>query len=90
MDRSAKDRENNLNKWVDIVFKKTFMLKGVKSSMIRLSLQLANRFAHQVESDTEFSVALLNDRFLQLSLTPETAERKLLEAYEEEMRSDPE
>lgn len=54
MDRSAKDKENNLNKWIDIAFKKNFMLKGVKSYMIKLAFQLVNRYAQKLE-DEEYS-----------------------------------
>jgi hypothetical protein len=49
MDRSAKERENNLNKWIEIVFKKSFMIEGVKSVMIHLAFILVNRYCNKVE-----------------------------------------
>ena len=45
LDRNNKDREQkNLIKWVDIVLKKNCMFEGVKNYMIKLTLQLTNRY----------------------------------------------
>lgn len=43
MDRSGKDRTKSLAKWLEIVFKKSFMIPGVKNFMIKLAFQLVNR-----------------------------------------------
>ena len=88
MDRSAKDKENNLNKWIDIVFKPKFMLKGVKSYMIKLAFQLVNRYADNIEAEPEFSTPVINQVLTQMQLVSSTMRAKLLEAYSEE-RADP-
>ncbi len=43
MDRSSKDKDKSLTKWLDIVFKKSFMIHGVKNYMIKLAFLLINR-----------------------------------------------
>lgn len=53
MDRSAKDfnlkLEGVLVKWMDIIFKKGFMIKGTKAYMIRLAMMLINKYCLQYE-----------------------------------------
>ena len=52
MDRSKKDlaikMEGVLVKWIDIIFKKGFIIKGTKSYMIKLSMMLVNNFSQQL------------------------------------------
>jgi hypothetical protein len=48
MDRSGKDKNKTLVKWLDIVFKKNFMIHGVKNHMVKLAFLLINRHCTKI------------------------------------------
>lgn len=49
LDRSSKDKDKSLIKWLEIVFKKNFMIHGVKSYMVKLGFLLVNRACLRLE-----------------------------------------
>lgn len=85
MDRSAKDfnlkLEGILVKWLDIIFKKNFMVKGTKSYMIKLGMMLVNKYCQQLE-EIDFDIERLNSFVTEIAAAGELLNRKIREGFE--------